>query len=274
MARRYEHQFNTIREFNDYINKTPLNALFRWSSLASSKTSVNRTKFTGTKNYDEAQDLLKYGWDDMSKKLEQKLNIVCKEMEPTTKNKAQFDVVGFQASVPRYLQGIPTSMVNKKKVPTKQKVITVVKNIGYSCSVTTEEIIEESVKALAIVKKLEAQGFRVNLDIITALCSSDRRNLEKDEVAICRIRIKSASERLNISKVAFIMVHPSMLRRLVFRFIEVEPNIKSSTFTSYYGYPINEYQKVKQLINKGELYLHNFIGDIDIEIKNLMGCIK
>ena len=63
----------------------------------------------------------------------------------------------------------------------------------------------------------------------------------------CRIRIKGADEKLNISKTAFPLIHPSMLRRLIFRFIEVYPDV-TSNFTSTYGMPIS-LDIFKQLYN-------------------------
>jgi hypothetical protein len=113
-----------------------------------------------------------------------------------------------------------------------------------------------------IVKKIEAQGYRVNLDVISPA-------EEGNEIAICRVRVKSASERLNVSKVAFPMVHPDMLRRMVFRFREVNPEIKNHGWSSGMGCSIYDRARVKSFLKENEYYLHNFIGDVDEEIKNL-----
>ena len=142
-----------------------------------------------------------------------------------------FDVVGFQASVPRYLQGIPTNMVNKKLVPIKQKVITLNKDISYNSMTSTQDIIDASIQTLQLIKKIEAQGIRVNLNLILGVKANGNTEVVK-------IRLKSANERLNISKLAFPLVHPSMLRRLFFRYIEVAPTVTKG-FKWGYGHPLD-----------------------------------
>jgi hypothetical protein len=251
--------FKSIHEFNDYIDNTPLNAIFRWEKIS----SVGGDKyFTGTSNYQEAIDLLKNGWSDMSKKLEQKLKIAAKEIAPKKVNRMAYDVAGFQASVPRYLQGIPTNMVNKKSVTQKQKVITIVKNIGYNCNITTEEIIEQSIKAFMIVKAIEEKGIRVNLEI----CWSSEKNGER---FLYKVRLKNASERLNISKMAFPMVNPSMLRRVMFRMLEVDPNITQQGWKIGYGRSLTEASQIQPMLGPNEYCLPSFIRDIDQVIESL-----
>jgi hypothetical protein len=198
----------------------------------------------------------------MAKRIETKLNLIANEVQPKTTQRSKYDVVGFQASVPRYLQGIPTNMINKKPVVQKQKVITIVKHVSYLGDVSQEEIVENSIKALQIVKKVEAQGYRVNLDVV--------RPTEKDgEILFTRVRIKSANERMNISKVAFPLVHPSMLRRLFFRFTEVVPDITAKGWVYSYGVTIYDRNKVKSFLKDGEYYIHNFIDNVDDEIKRM-----
>lgn len=231
-------KYDSINEFYDYICETPLNKAFKNAKLSS---TIDDEKFTGTKSFDEAVNLMKNGWEDMSKKLTQKLNVICKDTTIVTKKKSVYDVVGYQANVPRYLQGIPTNMVRTINTPAKQKAITIIKSIDYSANIPSSIIIEESIKALAIVKKIEAQGTRVNLDICVGSLSLNKK---ENNNFLLKIRVKNANERLNISKLAFVLVHPSMLRRLVFRWIEVYPKI-SKYFISNYGAPA----KKEQLLN-------------------------
>ena len=173
-------------------------------------------RFTKTRSFEQASELLKNGWKEMAATIEQKLEAEKNQIELAAKNKMFYDVQGFQCSVPRYLQGIPTNMISMKKMPCKKKVITICKSVNYSASVDADTIIKESVKTLQIVRKLEMQGYAVNVDI--ALGAKGNVKL------FAKIRIKNSSERLNVSKMAFPLVHPSMLRRLMFRFIEVCPD--------------------------------------------------
>jgi hypothetical protein len=80
------------------------------------------------------------------------------------------------------------------------------------------------------------------------------------------VRIKSATEKLNVSKIAFPLVHPSMLRRLFFRYIEVYPNVTKS-FVFGYGRPLNE--ELKKILGEKEIFLPNVINQDVQKIKDL-----
>ena len=185
----------------------------------------------------------------MANKLVQKLKVIESKTEPTMKPRTCLGVQGYQAVVPLYLMGVPNNMVTKKIVPMKQKVITLNKSIDYSTGVSADDIMDESIKAMQIVKKLEAQGYRCNLNIVLGTGAGSKQ-------FIIKVRIKSANEKLNISKLAFPLVHPSTLRRLFFRFIGAYPNITNS-FIGGYGRPATSTEMRK--IFKGEYLLPNFI---------------
>lgn len=224
----YVREFSGLKEFEQYITNTPLNEAFRWSTLQSSN---NGYSFTQTHSYDEAVKLFEDGWQDMAEKLTKKLNVIKNQVVDAQVQKIMFDVVGFQASVPRYLQGIPTNMVNKKVVPIKQKIITLNKDISYHAGIKTEQIVEASIQTLQLIKKIEAQGIRVNLNLIWGTSAGNTKEVAK-------VRLKSANERLNVSKLAFPLVHPSMLRRLCFRYLETAPSV-TKEYVWGYGKPMD-----------------------------------
>ena len=238
-------EYSSLNEFYEYICKTPFNETFRWADHSSVSGSEY---FTKTKDFNEAVELFKSGWSDMATKLVQRLKVKESKMEPIMKSKTTIGVAGYQPIVPLFLSGVPTNMVSKKMVPVKQKVITINKSIDYSGGVSADTIIEESIKAFQIIKKLEAQNYRCNLNIILG-------SKEYDLNVFIKVRIKNANEKLNISKLAFPLVHPSMLRRLFFRWIEVYPSITKS-FVSGYGRPSTA-TDLKEIIkdNKGEYLL-------------------
>ena len=242
-------EFDSLGEFYEYLIHTPFNDAFKHADHSSVKGTYS---FTKTKSFDEAAQLFKNGWSDMAQRLVQKLKVIENKSQPVMKPRNTLGVAGYQAIVPLYLQGAPNSMVSKKMVPIKQKVVTINKSIDYAANVGSDTIIEESVKALQIIKKFEAQGYRVNLNIVLGSRGYDSRKF------VVKIKIKSANEKLNVSKLAFPLVHPSMLRRLFFRFIEVYPNITKS-FVGEYGFPSTT-SELKQMF-KDEYLLPNFIKD-------------
>jgi hypothetical protein len=130
-------------------------------------------------------------------------------------------------------------MVSSKMVPVKQKVINITKLFNYNGGISSDKIIDESIKVMQLVKKLEAQGYRVNVDVAFGSSAGGR------EIA-ASIRVKSANERLQVSKLAFPLVHPSMLRRLMFRYIEVNDNVTRS-YVHGYGAPVQR-EKMQKLL--------------------------
>lgn len=240
-------EYNSLSEFYDYIMNTPYNKTFENHSHSSETGSES---FTKTYSFDEAVSLFKNGWVDMSSKLTQKLNVADKNLRSNRRPKTILSVQGYQAVVPLYLNGCPQNMVNSKMVSVKQKIITLNKSVTYSAYITTKQIEDESVKAMQIVKRLESQGYRCNLNIVLGIFKGTRR-------FIVKVRIKNANEKLNVSKLAFPMIHPSMLRRLFFRFIEVYPKV-TKAFVQGYGQPVKG-GALRNFLDKKEILLPDTI---------------
>lgn len=255
-------QYNSINEFISEIKDREYNKVFKDKGycIASNSVGANASNFTGTKTIQEAYELLKYGWNEPIERINKAL--IKGKIGNKKTIKSEYSVAGYQASVPRYLQGIPTAMVNSKMVTKKQPIITLSKSISYNCGVNKNQIIEESIKALQIVNMIEASGTRVNLNIIFP-CKEDK------EKVFVRLKIKSANERMNISKLTFPMAHPSMLRRLFLRYLETEPELTELAFSHGHGIPMQP-EEIKPLLNKNEYLLPAFIDDIEKFIKTLV----
>lgn len=252
-------EFRTISEFKQFISKTPTNKVFRDSSSLDSKmTGKFAQEFTGTESFGEAIELLESGWTDKSKELTTKLKAVERDMAPVLKQQRVIGVAGYQPIVPLFLVGAPAAMQSTKLQPVKQKVVTVVKSISYNGGVSAANWTEQGLKALAIVKKLEANGYRVNVDIVRGGYGS----IYSDYHGIaCRVRVKHANERLNVSKLAFAMCNPSMQRRLMFRFTETYDKV-TEDFKNTYGRTFSKRDWEKVLDRKREVLLPSFIdGD-------------
>lgn len=252
-------EFNSLREFYDYICSTPLNDVFRWVPISSSETGWSAKRWTQTESFEEASELFKKGWSEMSEKLVQRLKAEESKIEPALQAKNTLGVQGYHPVVPLYLMGIPANMVRKEMKPVKQKVITLNKSVNYNGATSSTRIVEESIKALMLIKKLEAQNYRCNLNLVMGSQTSTRS-------FVIKIRVKSANEKLNVSKLSFPLVHPSMLRRLLFRFIEVH-HLTTPEFVSGYGRP-TECDTMRKA-TPGEYYLPPFIRKDVKSVRNL-----
>lgn len=248
----YMEEYNSINELVQTINSREQNP-----EITSKHSETGRFSFTGTNDYNEAENLLLHGWTEESEKLNEMLKLKTLK-EKSVKN--TYDVAGFQCSVPRYLQGIPTNMINQKVVTKKQKVITITKNIAYSAHVKKETIEEESVKVLQLVNNLEKQGYRVILNV-TMIVKSINGN-----IILCnKVRIKNANERLNLSKISFPMVHSSYLRRIMFKWTETF-EYTTRSFDTNYGTPVkceNFNNIIKNNKNDNEYFAEASYSDKD-----------
>lgn len=261
----YVREFDSLAEFYDYITQTPVNIAFTNQSHSSIKGTES---FTQTKSFEEAVGLFKNGWREEAIRLEKMLKDKAKDTHIKTKARPTYSVEGFQCSVPRYLQGMPDSMINRKNVPVKDKVITINKEINYNAMTSTSTIEAESVKALSLINNIEAQGHRCNLNLVL---STERTKGKTKTREMAKIRIKSANERLNVSKLAFPLVHPSMLRRLLFRYIEIAPTV-TRDYVWGYGSPTATSTVrglLKQLGYENEYVIPCFLPENVNDVKSL-----
>lgn len=240
-------EFRSISEFLGYIGSHDN------TGKIGHESETGSFYFTGTHSYDEAMKLLKNGWTDEAKKLTQIMDALIKTKQNVMQRRQVRSVAGGQAIVAAYLNGAPNNMMQQKLEPKKQKVITITKAIGYLADVSKETIREEAIKALKVVMKLEAQGYRVNLNVMSVSESGS------DAIA-CKVRVKNANEKLNISKVAFPMCHPSFFRRMVFKFREVFPN---NLLWKNYGATCNK-KFYRAMMEDHEYLIPNFIH-IDVD---------
>lgn len=232
--------FNSINDLMNFIKNTPYTPEGKtWNS--SVDTSERAARFTKTDSFEEATDLLYHGWESGAKLLTTKLNAI--NSSPVAKNKTIYDVAGFQCSVPRYLQGIPTNMIQNKRIAVKTKVANVVKNFAYASTVKAEMIEEESVKFLEMVQNMEQSGTRCNVFVtIPFYLTYSAKNI------VCiDVKIKDSTQRMNIKQMAFPLMHPSMLRRIIFNVIEKLEETKEVGIG--HGLVIGDQKVVKQTMN-------------------------
>lgn len=250
-------EFMSIGELTNYLKETPTNEHFKGSSLSSHRR--NDYRFFGTNDYQEAHQLLHTGWKAYAEKITKRIPVQTTQA-PAQRTKQIYSVVGGQASVPRYLQGIPTNMIDRQRFPSKQKVIVINRDISYAAMVSTHKIEEEGIKALQLIQGLENKGFRVKLNLYWM-------SKEGNECVAFKVTVKKPEERLSLIKVAFPIAHPSMLRRIGFRWIEVMPTLTNFRFT--YGYGVPSGREMKKLVPSTEFMIPNFIENVDEFINKL-----
>lgn len=250
--------FNSINELAQiteaHIGKS------NWENPTS---EANRAQWSGTESLQEAIRLLKYGWQEGIASLNKEISL---SINKGMTFKSEYNVVGGQASVPRYLQGIPTNMILQKQVEKQQKIIDIYKSISYSANVKANQIKEESKKAIQLIQNLENQGYRTNLYVYFG------SYVKTEQMFVC-VKIKSSGEKLNISKMAFPLMHPSMLRRIFLKAVEhadwIGKNGNKRRWASGYGTPFNGDYIIRPYVRDSDIHIPAIIGNLDNFIKNL-----
>lgn len=258
-------EYSSLGEFVASINSLPTNRYFKNRSLDSQTKENDDNGWYRSCDYARATYLLTHGWDSAAKQMSEKVKLNKGIGSPARTSKPVYGVVGAQASVPRYLQGIPTNMVSRQTTYSKQKVITITKGISYSGNKSSDFIMKESIKALELIQSLETSGQRVRLNVMVSATTSGKST-------ICKVCVKQPDERMSISKMAFALAHPSMLRRFFFRWMETDPFVTFDVGDGY-GYPSALPIKEKAMA-ENEYYIPEEIPNMDELIKQLQSGTK
>lgn len=217
------HLLNTIedRTENDVFRSSP--------RLKSQEKSAKNDSFFGSaQSFEQARELLLGGYTEPLDKIKRQLVKVDKSAI-TPKNMLFTDMVGFAPHVPNTIMGYPKTMINQRKTPMKAKTIHLLYGFSAIGNVRDSELIKGGTMFLQLVNSLELSGYRVKIDVVRCTTSS-----EKDAIGYT-CTVKEYSQHLNLLKLCFPLVHPSMLRRISFRWCETLPNLTDREYRIGYG---------------------------------------
>ncbi len=237
--------FPSISKLLNTLDKREKNEVM--SSCDSSHT--NGKDFSLTSSYEEACSLLKYGYVDILEKIEKERKKTLKEnsflilpqQTPPTSMP-----IGYIPHVPNAIQNLPNSMINTIKTPKKAKSISIVYSFGESCREEADSFVTAGIALISAINLIERCGIRTKLSIGFFPSTSN------SQIVFPTLTIKNYEDNFNIKKICFPIAHPSMFRRIGFRYCETCPNLTDSEFAWSYGHPIkeNDFQLLKKELNK------------------------
>jgi hypothetical protein len=248
-------KFASLAEYLNVIGKRKPNKVFEdFETQYSINSSYN---FTLTNSYEESVELATKGYKEGLDKIKAEGTRI-RHIGKANKNQPITDVVGFAPHVPNAITGVPKSMINSAKVEQKAKVITILYSPDGTASDSADKFINAGKNILNLIITLETQGYRVGLSIVLSHCS--------EQWAHSIIQIKDWRQPINPLKLAYPFVHPSMLRRNSFKWLETHPDITDESFIDGYGKPIfcklndrndiiKHYQKLG-VLKKDWFYIH------------------
>lgn len=216
----------------------------------------NDSDFTGTRNYAEAVKLLQTGYSEAAKMLKtdvkQKDKIQSKYQRLTEHAIPHTAVVGFIPCVPNAMMNLPNSMISVDRKPQKRKTLSVIYIETGSAFRDQKYFTTAGAALLSAITLVEKSGIQTKIEL--GFFAGRRGNDTTGELAVGTVHIKNYGERYSFQKVSFPLVHPSMFRRIGFKWIETVP-YSTRDFSHGYGVPPSHEDLLRELHLKPNQYL-------------------
>jgi len=230
--------FGSVSEFDTYLQGRKNTKAWEHSNESQEEESGRGKVWYGTRNWEEAENLLTHG---DRKNYEKIMKETTMRVQPQYRAQRQqySAVVGCAPNVAAFVAGAPNAMIAQRLVQVKRKVVNIVYTATFTCGVSVDDIIRTSVAVLQKVVALEAAGTRVNLYMSHIMHDGDGA---KEHYGFA-VKIKDARQPMDVLKTVYPMVNASMLRRHAFRFWETTEGVK---YCSGYGRPlasVEDYRK-------------------------------
>lgn len=162
-----------------------------------------RSSFHGVDTWDEACDLLKYGYKEVVPKLSKMVEMTAKG--EATKTSFRNDVVGYAPVVPLALRGVPKCMINSYKKPVKDKVVNIYLDRTALCQWEPHEIVEATSNFVAALTELELQGYRFNVTVVKTNANSSVCNM-------LTLKVKDANLPIDLQRMSYPLMHTAFAR--------------------------------------------------------------
>lgn len=213
----FSETFQSISSLINTVKNREVNSVFE-----NTQSSLDKSKyyqdFTGTKNYEEAENLALTGDYESYKKIEKISGALkVKNCADSYKKTIEKNVCGFAPNVPLYIiGGTPKNMYNIVQKKVKSNVINITIDNAGCGSYNSNDLAKAATKVFSVISELEKRNYRINLYIFNSTYADN-------EIMEIKVKIKDSGSPFNRLRCAFPIVNPSFLRRLIFRWKETIP---------------------------------------------------
>lgn len=238
--------YNSIAKLNNTLSTRKNNEVMKDKHSSSDE---GHKEWYGTETYEEATSLLSFGWgdilDDITAAIEENKKLYYNLVD-VKRMKTYNNVVGFTPNVPNAIQNLPKSMINIQHDIKKIKTVSIFYLNDGNCMVSAEDFVRSGGLLLAAIQLLEKNNVRVELN----LCF--QTTIGQTEICIGSVKLKDFRQPLSLKKICFPMAHPSMLRRIGFKFLETIPGLTDDSVVNGYGHAptSTEEKEVADFIDK------------------------
>lgn len=206
--------------------------------------------WNGWVDFEAAMRLARDGWQQGADSVAQmSTTILNKVTGLIEREQVVYDVEGIGLDVATYLNGEPECWQRfdtELREGEGSKHLRVVFNTTVSGGIGADVIEARGAAVAALVQALEFAGRRVELWGIAVCAQSYKGSFE------ARVQVKAADQDLDMSRVAYALAHPSMLRRMGFACVEAD-DVASYRLGYGYGRPCDTDNKGDIYVNEGTL---------------------
>jgi hypothetical protein len=218
-----------LDSLSDLIDRTNDPKRIRWTSSSRSRDTNDREWF-GTANWTEALDLVRKGWPEGREKMARAMSVAAQATNHATAPSMALDVAGAYPMIPAAVAGDPMNMVSFAPVEDRRRpIVRLFVSCVYSAGYSANAVMNYGAALMAYVDALEETGHRTE---ITMTYLSDYRG----QRIMPSVLAKRAEDALDVDRMAFVIAHPSFLRRLMFGLLETVPEWEAS-HAGGYGLP-------------------------------------
>lgn len=233
---------------------------------ASRRDGKSYADFAGTANWNEAKELATNGWMEVRPQIDAAIDSVRDQLRHsgTLRPVFRFDVSGGEVMVPRYLECEPECMREAFLVPSLGRTVKIAIQTTTSGAVSTKQILARGAAVLGLVEVLALMNIGCEVWAINSISGWDGG-----------IKLREASDPMDLNTIAFAIAHPSMQRRVFFGLQEQEPNWRAMGCHNaggyggvgyYSGTTSPEYLAEMQFdvhVGSGGIGERGLVGDID-----------
>jgi hypothetical protein len=232
-----------------------------------------RESWHGVNKMEKAHELLYYGWNKEIEAFKKQIKVNSSNLNYKKKARIFADYVGSAPIVANAIMGIPTAMVGTNYKPKRNKVLNMLVDCGVSAHVETRQILEWGAKVVAIINRLEREGYRCRVEVMYNFGNSGGSTQQ-----ILRFKVKEESEPIDLQRFTFPMAHPAMFRAIGFQWEETLPGGRalSGKGSPLYTYSHSDRDKILEMINdsSSKLIYTNYRTDLEDVLRNEIGWRK
>lgn len=248
MPKRKTHKASyTYESFDEMLDIASDKSLPDWESVhdgsCESVGNAKRMSWCRNTSLDEAIQLAKFGWKEGADMMSRELELARKSTQFERLPDYEYDVAGYIPNVPLYVSGSPTHMMSPIGSETSSKpTIEIMVNLSASCGINAERMAYKGAGILSLVDKLEDSGLSCHVTCTEYVNKGS-------SFMYWEFPIKKAGIPMDIDRCAFAIIHPALLRRIMFRMMELD-NDAYDIFHYGYGRPAD----VPQHMRTGKIY--------------------